>query len=76
VHGELGGSLEMRLSFLTLVVYSYLVLISVSFITEDNKQAVSLHSSDYMCINYINGSATGQSQVCMRILTSKERISS
>ena len=24
MHGELGGSLEMRLSFLTLVVYSYL----------------------------------------------------
>ena len=38
-------------------------------IAEDNKQAVSWQSSDCMCI--INGSATGQSQVCMRILIQK-----
>ena len=47
VHGELGGNLGIRLSFLTLVCT---VLNCMSFITEDNKQAVSLHSSDYMCI--------------------------
>ena len=59
VHGELGGNLEMKLSFLTLVCT---VLNSMSFITEDNKQAVSLHSSDYTCALY--------HWICKRSITS------